>query len=124
MSNIVRLSVRLNLDKDADRQAWQYLQQESHIKHKSCNKAVIVAVNDYFSRQERLSNDSYLETREKEDAFLARVLDTITKGMSAAAPITALGSLIPLLQGGQPAPVIPTDDDESMDAALDFANSF
>lgn len=93
-------------------------------EHKSINRAVILAINDHFDRQERILHDSYLESREKEDVFLQRVLDTITQGMAAAAPITALGNLLPLLQGGQPTPSASANNNESMDAALDFANSF
>lgn len=122
MSKTVRLSIRLNLEKDADRQAWAYLQHIPHEEHKSINKAVIFAVNDSFSRLERMSQDSYLETREKEDAFLQKVLDAITQGITAAAPMIALGGLLPLLQGVSAAPT--QCDDEGMDTALDFVNSF
>lgn len=122
MSKTVRLSVRLNMDNSADRQAWERLRNIDRAVYKSCNKAIVTAINDYFDRQERMSHDSYLETREKEDAFLQMVLDTITQGMTAAAPMNALISLIPLLQGTSTAPI--QGDDESMDAALDFANSF
>lgn len=122
MSEIVRLSIRLNLEKDTDRQAWEYLQHMSHAEHKSINRAVISAVNEHFARKERMSHDSYLETREKEDAFLKRIEDTISQSMAAAAP---LGGLLPLLQGVPAIPAASTpEDEESMDAALDFANSF
>jgi hypothetical protein len=39
-------------------------------RYKSYSRAVVAAVNDYFDRHERLAVDPYLETREKEDAFL------------------------------------------------------
>ena len=38
-------------------------------KYKSYTRAVVVALNDYFSREYRNEADPYLETREKEDAF-------------------------------------------------------
>ena len=41
-------------------------------KYKSYTRAVVVALNDYFSREYRKKADPYLETREKEDAFLER----------------------------------------------------
>ena len=117
-------TIRLNLDSDNDRRAWEYLRHMDKRKHHSINKAIVTAVNDYFSRMERMSHDSYLETREKEDAFLRQIQETIERSLQAAAPAFALGSLIPLLQGGQPASVVPADDEDNMDAALDFANSF
>ena len=123
-SMIKNTNIRLNLEREDDRRAWAYLQKLDKKQYKSYSRAIVMAINDYFSRQERVLHDPYLETREKEDAFLGRVLDTITQGMSVAAPITALGSLISLLQGGQPTPVAPATNDEEMSAALDFADSF
>ena len=64
-------------------------------------RAVVAAVNDYFSQQERLAADPYLETREKEDAFLRKVLDTIQEGMQASG--AGLSGLAALLQGIQTA---------------------
>lgn len=124
MSHTVRLSIRLNMDKEADRKAWEYFQRMNRKKYKSVNRAVIMAVNDHFDRQERMLHDSYLETREKEDAFLRQIQKTIERSLQAAAPMGALSNLLPLLKGITPAPVVPTDNTEDMDAALDFVNSF
>ncbi len=48
---------------------------------KSYTRAVVAALNDFFSRQEKRQADPYLETREKEDRFLRQVLDTISEGV-------------------------------------------
>ena len=53
-------------------------------RYKSYSRAIVVALNEFFDRQERLSNDPYLETREKEEAFLQRVLDTMERGLRSA----------------------------------------
>ena len=42
---------------------------------------MVAALNDSFSRQERIRADPFLETREKEDRFLRQVLDTIRDGI-------------------------------------------
>jgi len=76
MRNKISTNIRLNLDKEADRRAWEYLQNMDRKKYKSYSCAIVTAVNDYFDRQERLAADPYLETREKEDAFLKKVLTT------------------------------------------------
>ncbi len=68
--------------------------------------------------------DSYLETREKEDAFLRQIQETIERSLQAATPMGALSGFLPLLQGITPAPVVPADNTEDMDGALDFVNSF
>ena len=69
-----------------------------------------------FGRQEQLAADPYLETREKEDAFLQRIESTICNALRFA-PMAAAQSSAPI----QTEPT-PADDDLSM--ALDFADSF
>lgn len=101
---IVSTNIRFNLEKEADRTAWEYLQQRDKRQHRSYSKAVIAAVNDYFERRGRLASDPYLETREKEGAFLQRVLETIRAGFDHAAPVGTANTLLNLLQNFQPQP--------------------
>ena len=78
----------------------------------------MAAVNDYFGRQEQLAADPYLETREKEDAFLQRIESTICNALRfAPVPMAAVQPSTPIQT--EPAP---TDNDLS--TALDFADSF
>ena len=84
--NIVTTNLRLNLDNAEDRRAWERLQGMDRTRYKSYSRAVVAALNDFFDRQEQLANDPYLETREKEDAFLKRVLDTVERGLRSAPP--------------------------------------
>ena len=126
---VVSTNIRFNLEKEADRTAWEYLQQRDKRQHRSYSRAVIAAVNDYFERRGRLFSDPYLETREKEDAFLLRVLETIRAGFDQAAPVSTADTLLRFLQGVQPqaAPageVIQEDQQEADDTALDFVDSF
>ena len=90
---------------------------------------MIAAINDYFERRGRLDADPYLETREKEDAFLLRVLETIRAGLNQSTPVNAADILLRLLQGTQPQPIqveeVPQEDQQEADeAALDFVDSF
>ena len=78
---IVNTNIRLNLDREDDRRAWEHLQRLDRSKYRSYSRAVIAALNGFFDRQELLQTDPYLETREKEDAFLKRVLETVEKGI-------------------------------------------
>ena len=71
----------------------------------------------------------YLETREKEDAFLLRVLETIRAGFDHAAPTGAADALLQLLQGVQPeitpAMELNQEEQQEMDElALDFVDGF
>ena len=120
---IINTNIRLNLNRPDDRQAWEYLQALDRKKYKSYSRAVVAAVNDYFSRQERLAADPYLETREKEDDFLQKVLDTIREGLQTSG--AGLFGLTALLQGIQTAapPAEQAMTDEDLDTAMGFINS-
>ena len=119
----INTNIRLNLNRPEDRQAWAYLQNMDRKKYKSYSRAVVAAINDYFARQERLTNDPYLESREKEDAFLQKVLDTIREGIQASD--TGLAGLTALLRAIQTSSPSKTKSmsDEDLDIAMDFINS-
>ena len=126
---IVSTNIRFNLEKETDRTAWEYLQHRDKKQYRSYSRAVITAVNDYFERRGRLVSDPYLETREKEDAFLLRVLETIRAGLNQSTPVNSADTLLRLLQGTQPQPiqveeVSQEDQQEADEAALDFVDSF
>ncbi len=128
-AHIVSTNIRFNLEKEADRAAWEHLQQRDKREHRSYSRAVIAAVNDYFERRGRTDADPYLETREKEDAFLLRILETIRAGLSQSAPINTIDMMFRLLQGVQPQPaqakeVSQEDQQEADDMALDFVDGF
>ena len=88
---IINTNIRLNLDKDEDRRAWERLQRLDRSRYKSYSRAVVAALNDFFDRQERMETDCYLETREKENAFLQKVLDTIERGLRFAGGLDCQG---------------------------------
>ena len=123
MSEIFTTTVRLNLANDEDRRAWAYLQTMDRERYKSYTRAVVTAINDHFSRQERLAADPYLETREKEDAFLRRVQEAVERGIQSA-NANSLGNLAALLQGVRPVatPASGEMTDADFDTAMDFIN--
>ena len=118
---IINTNIRFNLDNEDDRKAYEYLQSMDRKQYKSYTKAVVIAVNEYFERQQRLEADSYLETREKEDMFLKKVLDTIEQGLKTAGNIGGLIQLLSATAEQQPEVQTNTEDDNS--AALLFAVS-
>ena len=91
-------------------------------QYKSYTKAVVIAINAYFERQQRLEADSYLETREKEDIFLKKVLDTIEQGLKTAGNIGGLIQLLSANTGHQAQ--VQHNTEEDTNAALNFADSF
>lgn len=128
MKQVYTTTLRLNLEKEADREAWGHLRRVDRKQYHSVNSAVIAAVNAYFSRKEQLEADPYLETREKEDAFLEKVVETLQEGLRQAT-VPGLVPLLQLLQGAQAGTPAPAKEPEAntgtdWDAALDFAGSF
>ena len=124
MRNIYTTTLRLNLNDPEERRAWEHLRNLDKKHYRSYSKAIVTAVNDYFDRKERLEEDPYLETREKEDAFLEKGLPTIRGGLQAS-PATMAAGLVQLLQAARPVADAPKEpDNDSLDAALAFADSF
>ena len=75
--NIKALCLRFDLADEDERRAYDYLQNRDKSEFGSYTKLVSRAVNEFFERRSRLKDDPYFETREKEDAFIARVLDAV-----------------------------------------------
>ena len=114
MKKIYTTTLRLNLEDESDRRAYERLKSTS----RSVSKTVVSAVNGYFERQEKLLRDPYLETREKEDAFLKRIAETIEQALRFA-PVGTISPVRSVPEIAQSA-----EDDENISAALDFAGSF
>ena len=75
--NVKALCLRFDLDDEDERRAYDYLQNRDKAEFGSYTKLVSRAVNEFYERRSRLKDDPYFETREKEDAFIARVLDAV-----------------------------------------------
>ena len=116
MKRIFTTTLRLDMTDEEDRQAWSHLQQMDKKQYRSYSKAIVAAVNDYFGRQEQLAADPYLETREKEDAFLQRIENTICNALRFAPMVVA--------QPSAPIQTEPEPADDDLSTALDFADSF
>jgi len=83
-----------------------YLQTMDKAKYRSYREAIVIAINDYFSRQEQAV---------KEQAFLDRVVDTIQQSLQGMT--VSVQPAVPSMDVGH-------DEDESLDAAFAFADSF
>ena len=123
MSQIKETTLRFNLKREEDRKAWAYLQSRDPKQYKSYSRTAILAINEFFDRRARLADDPYLETREKEDAFLQQIKQTIEDALAKQASLGKLGGLLQLLQQPAPKPE-PGNTAEDVAAALDFVDSF
>ena len=124
-NKIINTNIRFNLTKADDRRAWEYLQSMDRSKHKSYSRAVISAINEYFEREQKLTDNPFLETQEKEDRFMQKILDTINQGLQKYSASGGLASLIKLISANQEPPIQNSQNtDEDNAVALDFADSF
>ncbi|MDE7287994.1 MAG: adenylate cyclase [Oscillospiraceae bacterium] len=79
-------NLRFNLDKSPYREAHSYLKNMDRKTHKSINKVVAIAVCEHFKRLEKSANDPYLETREREDNFVNRIVESVKIAVEKAMP--------------------------------------
>ena len=75
--NVKALCLRFDLADEDDRKAYDHLQKRDKAEFGSYTKLVVQSINEFFERRSKLRDDPYFETREKEDAFIARVLDAV-----------------------------------------------
>lgn len=86
MSNIKCTTLRLNLDKPLDRQAWEYLQSMDKDEFKSYSQAVALTVTEYFKRYYRLKDDPYFENREREERFVEQIVTAVESAVEKVLP--------------------------------------
>ena len=117
MSKLFNTTLRINLSDPEGLKAWTYLVNRDKSRYRSYSDAIIAAVNGYFDREARLADDPYLETREKEDAFLQRVLETVERGLQSN-PLAGLAALLHAAPPAQDNTAVEND----LDTAMDFIN--
>ena len=107
--NIKALCIRFDLADEYERKAYDHLQNRDKAEFASYTKLVSRAVNEFFERRSKLKDDPYFETREKEDAFIARGLD-------------AVQHLAPSLPASQEAEA--AEQEENVEAMFAFLDGF
>ena len=109
---IKNLKLRLNLDVEAERRVYDYLQNSE----RSISKEAIRSINDYLD---------LIEERKNEDRFLDRVTATIQDNLKALTPLLNLLTLThPVAQPQQAVSVSEEKDSASEDNMLEFLDSF
>ena len=116
--SMFKTTLRIKTDTPEGRKALGYLRNRDKTRYRSYSDAIIAAVNGYFDRERQLADDPYLETREKEDAFMQRVLETVERASQA----NLLNGLADLLQNVQPAPDAKAIEND-LDTVIDFIDS-
>ena len=86
MTNIRNTNLRFNLNKEKHRRAWEHLQHMDKHIFKSHSNAAIDALNDYFDRYYKTQDDPYLETREREEQFIERIVAAVETSLNQTLP--------------------------------------
>ena len=94
---------RFNLDNPEHAKAWEYLHDFDRDKVKSGNTAVVKAVNEYFDRMQKLSDDPYFENRQREERFVEQIVSEVGRVFTAEMP-KFFASLMLSLNQGYPMP--------------------
>lgn len=83
-------NIRFNMTDEKGVQAWERLHSEEvEQSFKSQNAFVVSAINDYYERHLAKKNDPYLESREKEDAFADRLVQSVEQKLLSNLPALA-----------------------------------
>ena len=86
MTNIRNTNLRFNLNKAKHRRAWEHLQHMDKRIFKSHSNAAIAALNDYFDRYYKTQVDPYLETHEREEQFIERIVAAVEASLDRTLP--------------------------------------
>lgn len=117
MSEVKCTNLRFNLDKPVQRAAWERLQTMDKTRFKSYSQVIALAVVDYFDRLEKLQDDPYLETREREERFVGQIVAAVERAMKDALPVYLAGCMAGLSKA---VPVAPTQTPEAGAEAIDW----
>ena len=106
--NVKALCLRFDFADEEEHKAYDHLQNRDKAEFGSYTKLVSRAVNEFYERRLKLKDDPYFETREKEDAFIASVLDAVLH-------------LAPSLPASQE---VKAEEDENVEAMFAFLDNF
>ena len=109
---IKNLKLRLNLDVEAEKRVYDYLQNSE----RSISKEAVRSINKYLD---------LIEERKNEDKFLDRVTATIQDNLKVLTPLLNLLILTqPVAQPQQVVPVSEEKDSAAEENMLEFLDSF
>ena len=109
---IKNLKLRLNLDVEAERRVYDYLQNSE----RSISKEAIRSINDYLD---------LIEERKNEDRLLNRITTTIEDKLKMLTPLLNLLTLTqPVAQPQQAVTVSEKKDSAAEENMLEFLDSF
>ena len=124
---IFATTLRLDTRQPEEEEAVAHLRNRDKAAFPSYSDVVMKAVNEYFARRQVLADDPYLETRQKEDAFLRKIEERVEQAIweaEARGFSEAMRKMQFVPSTRAPVPLQEAlADDESFDAAMDFIDN-
>lgn len=119
MSNIKSTNLRLNMEVDIQRQAWDYLQSMEKKIFKSYSSVIATALVEYFDRYYHLEKDPFFITKEREEEFSERIISAVRKELSETLPTFLSGCVAGIVQTAKLLPgenilQLPTQETETV----------
>lgn len=107
---VIKTNLRFNLDKEADKKAYEFLQSLDKSSHKSVNRFVISLINDYADKK-------HIEQTERN--FTEKIISAIREELTAFAPMQFFQLL------GQMQPTAPKEQNsvENEDEMMNFLSN-
>ena len=84
-------NLRFNMEKETQRRAWEYLQGMDRRQFKSYSQVISAALVEYFERHNRMKDDPFLETREREERFIDQIVTAVESALTKALPVFLAG---------------------------------
>lgn len=113
MGNIKTTCLRFNLDKPLHNKAWEILQSEK----KSHSKLISEALVEYQDRHNRLADDPYFESREREDRFVEKIVGAVENAVKGELPSFLAACLVNISQPYNIAPLTMKPPEETVTEA-------
>ena len=96
-------NLRFNTEKETQRRAWEHLQGMDRRQFKSYSQVISAALVEYFERHNRLKDDPFLETREREDRFVEQIVSAVESVLTKVLPVFLAGCAAGLSRSIPPA---------------------
>lgn len=108
--HIFATTLRIDTDTQEGKQAVRWLKSRDKKEFPSYSDLITEAVNAYCSHRHALENDPYLETRQKEDAFLRQIEERVEQAIRQA-EARGFANAIQMMQAGfSPVAAMPAND--------------
>ena len=112
MSEVRTVAVRFHLDREEDRRAYEFLQGKGRIEYRSHSRAIVAALDEFFSQEEQTGFDNTL--LEKIEQAVARGVQTALREIQTS----------DVMKSGAPFPVeADSDENADYDIAMEFIDA-